>query len=97
MIGKNAVFDRPEQRPDQAEQKQRQEQQRQRVQLETGDGDSGCADFGELQPARDQRFVKTIGELPAESRQQKKRGDKNSARQCYQGFARLAADLEQDQ
>ena len=97
MIGQDAVFDRPEQRPDQAEQKQRQKQQRQRVQLETGDGDGGRADFDELQPARDQCFVKTVGELAAESRQQKKRRDKDAARQCHQGLACLAADLEQDQ
>jgi hypothetical protein len=65
MIRKDAVFDRPEQRPDQAEQKQRDEQKRQRLQLETGDGNAGRADFDELQQARYQRLVETIGELPA--------------------------------
>src|SRR6516225_10001093 len=97
MIGKDAVFDRPEQRADHAEQKQRQEQQWQRVQLEPGDGDARRADFGELQPSRHQRLVEAISELAAEGRQQKKRRDKNAARQCHQRLGCLAADLEQDQ
>ena len=54
MIGQDAVFDRPEQRSEHAEQKHRDEQQAERVKREAGDRDHGGADLGELDALRDE-------------------------------------------
>ena len=98
MIGKDAVFDRPEQRADQAEQKQRQEQEWQRMQLEAGDGDGGRADFDELQMRRATIALSNRSASWPPSADSRKNGAmKTPPASVTSDSRRLAADLEQDQ
>ena len=65
-IGQDAVFDRAEQRLNDAKQKQREKQQRNRVQPKPADGQGCNADLEEFQPLRHPRLVVTVGHLSAD-------------------------------
>ena len=79
MIGQDSVFDRPEQRADDAEAEQRNEQNDDRVQREAGNRNDGNADFDKLQPLRDQSLVVAVGDLAADRGQEEIRRDENRA------------------
>src|SRR6202011_4634866 len=70
---------------------------RNRLKSETDDGDGGCADLAELQPAGDDRLVEAIGELAAESGKNKKRSNQDRPAQSGQDFPAGGAELEHNQ
>ena len=86
MIGQNAVFDRTEQRGDDAEQEQRKEQDGHGVQAESEHRDQRDADLGELDPLRHQRLVVTVGHLAAERGEEEIGRDEHRGRQRHQRF-----------
>ena len=65
MVGQDAVFDRPEQRRNDAEHEQRHHQQRDRGERDAGDRDCRRDDLDELQSSGDRRLVETVGKLAA--------------------------------
>ena len=97
MVGKDAVFDRAEQRADHPEAEQRDEQDHDRMGHEARDRETGNRDFDELQPLRDDCLVETVGHLAAERRQEEIRCDEHRAGKRDQRFGLFAADPEQDQ
>src|SRR5471030_2974080 len=97
MIGQDAVFDRPEQRGDNAEAGQGAEQNRHRLKRETKYRQSGYKNLKEFQPLRHPRLVEAVGEFAAERRQKEIGRDENGARQRDQGFRVGGAGAEQDQ
>ncbi len=96
MIGQDAVFDRPEQRSEHAEQKHRKEQQAERVKREAGHGDHGGADLGELDALRDEGFVVTVGQFAAEPGEEEERRDQRRAGERNQHRGIGAGHLEQN-
>ena len=68
MVGQDAVFDRAEQRRDDAEQRQRHEQHRHGIEQKPTTDRAGREDLGELQPPRHHRLVVAVGHLAAETR-----------------------------
>ena len=89
MVGQDAVFDRPEQRRDHAEQEQRDEQDHDRgfvvpamMQPESGDGDQRHADLRKLQALRDQGLVVAVGQLAAERREEEVGRDEDGRRRA---------------
>ena len=85
MVGQDAVFDRPEQRRDHAEQKHRDEQQDQRMERKARDRNAGDADLGELEALGDEGFVVAVGELAAEPGEEEERRDQRRAGERDQG------------
>ena len=93
-IRQNAVFDRPEQRAERAEQKQRDKQNLDGVRPKAGDRDARRGDFNQLDASRDGGFVEFIGELSAQRRQQEIRRHQHDAGERHQRGAGLAANPE---
>jgi hypothetical protein len=96
MVGQDAVFDRPEQGRDHAEQAERDEQHRHGMQDEAEDSDRRCANLGELQPLRHYRLVEAVGHLAADAREQEEGRNEEPARQRHQRLAMRAGELVQD-
>ena len=65
MIRQDAVFDRAEQRRDDAEAEQRDKEKGDRLARIAGDRDAGDGDFDEFQPLRDTGLVVAIGQFAA--------------------------------
>ncbi|CDX61376.1 hypothetical protein MPL1032_390012 [Mesorhizobium plurifarium] len=84
MIGQDAVFDRSEQRRDDAEHQERRHQHRDRGQRDADDGEAGRGDLGEFQPTCDERLVEAVGDLAAQRRKQQEGGHEDGAGQRHQ-------------
>ncbi len=97
VVGQDAVFDRTEQRGDDAEQEQGDEQQRHRMQAEAEDGDDGDADLRELEPLRHHRLVVAVGELAAERGKEEVGRDEDRGGERDQRVCVRAADMKQNQ
>ena len=97
MVGENAVFDRPEQRRDHAEQEQRKEQHGYRMQGKAEHGNKGDCDLRKLEPLRHHRLVVAVGKLAAERRQKKVGRDEDGSRQRDERFGVRASDLEENE
>ena len=84
VIGKDAVFHRPEQRREHAEHAERSHQDGDRVQPESDRRHHGRAEFRQLHRARHQRFVESIGHLAADAGKKKEGRDENGAGDLHQ-------------
>src|SRR5262249_22553862 len=97
VIGKDAVFDRAEQRGDHPEQEQGYEQDRHRAEPEASNGNERHADLAQLEVLRDHGLVVAVGELAAERRQEKVGRDEDGGGERDQRFPVRNLRTEEDQ
>ena len=97
MIGQDAVFDRSEQRRDDAEHQQGRHQHRDRRQRDAGDGDSRGGNLGEFQPPGDEGLVKAVGDLAAKRGQQQEGRHEDGPRQSDQRSRLIGGQREKNQ
>ena len=97
VIGEDAVFDRPEQRRDHAEQEQRGEQHGIGMQPEAGDRDRRHRDFDELEPLRHQALSKRSAISPPIAERMKNGKMKIAPASVISASGSCSAHLEQDQ
>ena len=95
LIGQDAVFHRAEQRREHAKQEKRHEQKGDGMQQHAGGRDGRRAHLGKLDLLSDAGLVETVGELPAEPRQEEERKDEQGARERHGGATFLLAELEE--
>ncbi len=87
LIRQHGVFDRPEQRGNDAEQPERDEQERDRMQEEAAGSERRGEDLGEFQPPRDDRLDEFVGKFAAEAREDEEGKDEDRARDRHQRIA----------
>ncbi len=103
LLGQDAVFDRPEQRRNDAEEAERDEQDRHRVEEEAERGNAGDRDLGEPDALGHERLVAAVGKLAAERGEDEERRNEHDAGKRDQRGGVLAAggahaaEPEQDQ
>ena len=97
MVGKNAVFDRSEQRGDHSEQKQRDEQQHHRMQAEADHCNERDPDLAKFEPPRHHGLVVAVSEFTAERGQEEVGCDEDRSRERDERLGVGAADVEQNE
>ncbi len=97
MVGQDAVFDRAEQRRNDAEQQEGGKERRHGLQPEAGDGERSGGEFRQFQPLRDARLVKPVGQLSAEAGDEEEGQDEHAAGQRHQRLRAVSGHLVHDQ
>ena len=99
MIGEDAVFDRPEERGDHAEEQHGEEEHRDGMKGEARDRHGRGADLGEFQALRYQRLVVAVGDLTADAGEKEEGDDEERARQRHQhaGVRRVGAGADAEE